>query len=303
MKRYCTILFIILLVSILFFLYTKKISEKNAFEMVFHNYDSDRKGAIWHQNDTPKYESFFSDDRDENGFVTTLLLESYIEDYKQKIVFITKTVPDGMRYDCHACYPQISLVIFSKKWFHWTIASQNLDAIHADEYGQDPIIRLIKVGRHKLGIEINSQYLGGELFEKFQSIFIPYGSTIEKAHEETVHHDNFNHCYCFACIGYTAAIHFDDSKKDTWYPMVIKRFGTIENDKKPSRADYLDETVEYHFKNGKYVSLKEKSDHETNYKALCDYSDSDSDQPDFQTDTDHQEDIEIHEDCTSNEKE
>ena len=72
-----------------------------------------------------------------------------------------------------------------------------------------------------------------------------------------IYYENFSECESsevIQCVAYTTNVDFDKSKKNTYYDLKIKKFGTLYSDKK-NKTIPLDENVLYRFFEGKYIPV------------------------------------------------
>ncbi len=236
------------------------LSEKDAFIMVYGNYNATRKGALWKNMRLPSNEEFDDSWKKSKAFaVSEVFFKPFEEAGKKKIFFITKTIPTSEPYECHACLPLINATVFVKNKEKWEIESQNLFLMQEGEYAQSPITNLIQVGLDRYGVTLEFEHRNGEFLAKILYLIIPYKKSIKNALEETIYYDNFNGCgRSIQCATFFASLDFSKTSKDGFYLLKIKRFGTNDDEKQHYRAVPIDEESTYQFRKGKYVQINWK---------------------------------------------
>lgn len=233
------------------------LSEKDAFIMVYGNYDATHKGALWKNMRLPNNEEFGNSWKKSEAFVVSkVFFKPFEEAGKKKIFFVTKTIPTSEPYECHACLPLLNATVFIKNRKKWEIESQNLFLMQEGEYAQSPITNLIQVGPNRYGVTLECEHRSGEFLNKTLYLIIPCKKSITNALEETIYHDNFNICgRSIQCATFSAALNFSKTSKDGFYLLKIKRFGTRDDEKQHYRAVPVDEESTYQFRKGKYVQI------------------------------------------------
>lgn len=232
-------------------------SEEQAFTMIFGNYDRTHKSSVWKNMKFPNKEDIDSFFEKKTGIVSSLFLESYKEGGKDKFFFLTKTIPIGAPFDCHACLPLISATVFAWDRTEWKVESQNLFLMYKGEYGEPPGVKLITIGRDKVGLSL--EFDGhGEVHTKELILLVPYKKSIYNSHQEAIYYDNFGVCgQSVPCASYTAKLNFNHSGVNTFYDLKIKRFGT-ENDGLLAKIVRINEETLLQFVHGKYVRVSRK---------------------------------------------
>lgn len=130
-------------------------SEEQAFFMLYGNYDTAHKIAVWENMTFPskRDKRFFWDKK--TGIVSRILFVPFKDQEKEKIFLLTKTTPVGIPFSCHACAPLVGAAIFSKKNHSWEIESQNRFLLYAGEYGEAPLATLVtKDGKPRIELQI-----------------------------------------------------------------------------------------------------------------------------------------------------
>jgi len=263
MKIAILIAFIAIAISCSLFLvfsFNPSFSEKDAFMVVFGNYDSIHKSAAWKNMNFPKSAEVENDFwKSKTGTVSKVFFEPYKENGKKKFFFLTKTSPINTNYDCHACLPLLSATIFSKKKWKWEIESQNLFLMYEGEYAESPIVNLIRVGDEKYGATLECEHRSGESFDKEWYLLIPHDKNIVIAHQETRYYDDFNSCdHVIQCAAYSTTFNFSKVPNDTFYQLTVKKFGTSNDEPPYYKAVPVDEEVTYQILNGEYVKISSK---------------------------------------------
>lgn len=236
------------------FAYSHPFSEKEAFLMLFGNYNHVYKTATWSHINFPDTEATDSFWKHKSGLTSSVLFQPYKENKKNKIIFVTKTIPSDMPFDCHACLPLLSITIFVKDKNGWKVESQNPRLMYEGEYGVSPITKLVSIGKDKIGLLLEFEHRNSMTYDKMLALVIPYKNTVSIAHQEIISYHNFNSCRCsFTCTAFTASISFDISTQAPFYHLKIKRFGTKNNSIQKDKAVPVDEEITYHFVRGKYI--------------------------------------------------
>jgi hypothetical protein len=230
------------------------LSEEQALRMIYGNYNPAMKHASWVNIPFPnkKADGYFEERR---GFVKAISLVSFQENRKNKVFFLTKTIPTDIPFDCHACLPLIGATVFTENNNHWKIEAQNQFIMYDGEYGELPIVKLIQVGQDKFGLSLEFEH--GVVRDKELSVLIPYNKNILQAHKEVVYYENFNDCEfskTIPCEAYTATINFDKSNAGDYYNLKVKKFGTTFSEKR-KKSMPVDQTIAYKFINGKYKEI------------------------------------------------
>jgi len=94
----------------------------------------------------------------------------------KKFLLLTKSIPVGAPFGCHACAPLIGAAIFSKKNNFWKVESQNKFLLYAGEYGQAPLAKLI-LNKSRPTIELQIEYHEGNIIRK--KMFIVLSNNIK----------------------------------------------------------------------------------------------------------------------------
>ena len=93
------------------------LSEQQALTLLFGDYDTIKKQAIWKNIPFDSQNDVGGLWEKRTGVVSTVLLHPYQENHKQKIFLLTKTLSTDVPYDCHACAPLLSAFVFSRNHF------------------------------------------------------------------------------------------------------------------------------------------------------------------------------------------
>lgn len=255
-------LFCFLFISTLFafyFLFSFNVgfSEKDAFLKVYGNYDITHKNALWENMNFPNTEEFNREAwHKKTGTVSQIFFRLLEESGRKKVFFVTKTVPTGEPYDCHACLPIISTVVFVKNKRIWEIESQNLFLMQEGEYAASPIASLIQIGPDKYGITLEYEHRYGEFLAKILYLIVPYKKSVVNALEETIYYDNFNNCgWGPQCATFSSSFNFSKVPGYEFFPLKVKRFGTRDDEQQNYRAVPVDEESTYQFSEGKYIQI------------------------------------------------
>jgi hypothetical protein len=230
------------------------LSEAQALTMIYGNYNPAMKHANWINIPFPnkKIDGYFEERK---GFVKAISLANFQEKGKNKVFFLTKTIPTNIPFDCHACLPLIGATVFAEMNNHWKIEAQNQFIMYDGEYGELPIVKLIQVGQDKFGLSLEFEH--GVVREKEISILIPYKKRIIQAHKEVIYYENFNDCEfskTIPCEAYTADISFNKPNERDYYNLKVKKFGTTFSEKR-NKSMPIDQTITYKFLNGKYKEI------------------------------------------------
>jgi hypothetical protein len=235
------------------FLWVSDLTEKQAFMLIFGNYNNTNKTAIWKNIPIAKENNnaYFSK---KIGVVSTVFFQPYHENGKKKFFLLTNTKPIDIPFECHACRPLLSGAVFSQEKSGWAIEAQQLFMGYDGEYGIAPKAKLIQVGRDKFGLILTFKYVSAEMTDEEETLLIPYKKNITTAYQETIYSDNFNRCGRYIqCAAYSTKIYFDTSKETDFYPMKVTKFGTDNDPEQQNRAVPVNEELIYKFREGKYI--------------------------------------------------
>lgn len=231
------------------------LSEEEAFMMIYGNYDRIHKNSIWENMKFPNKEDADGFFEKKTGIVSSFLFQSFKESGEKKFFLLTKTIPVGIPFDCHACLPLLSATVFALAKDEWKIESQNLFLMYQGEYGELPIVKLITIGNDKVGLSLEYEH-HGEVHTKEMAFLIPYKKSIENAHQETIYYDNSGECgQSVQCASYGAKISFNNSRTNSFYDLKIKKFGTKYDESRAYKIVRVDEELLFHFVNGKYIQV------------------------------------------------
>lgn len=197
---------------LLYLLSVHDLSEQEAFVMIFGNYNTVHQSSIWNNMNLGKQEvdSFWEK---RTGIVSKVLFQTYEENGNKKIILLTRTVPIGITFECHACLPLLSATVFIRNKGKWNIESQNRFLMYGGEYAISPQAKLISVGNNKHGLLLEFEHWGGGANKEIV-ILIPYKKSITNAYQETIDYDNFSDCgWSIQCAAYTAKFEFNKSTK------------------------------------------------------------------------------------------
>ncbi len=236
------------------------LSEEQAFMMVFGNYDRTHKSASWEHIPFPDKEELSGHYWEEKkGIVRAIFFQPYHENGMHKVVLLTKTIPSNIPFDRHACRPLIGAAIFVRKHAHWEIEAQNQFIMYDGEYGSLPVVKLIAIGKEKVGLSLEFEHIAET--DRALNIIVPYKNSIVNAHIEIIYYENFSGCEAsnaIECVAYVSNIAFDKSMPGAFYGLRVKKFGTVYNDKK-GKSMPVDEEVTYRLLDGHYVQIAKKA--------------------------------------------
>lgn len=152
--------------------------EAQALSMIFNNYDSTHQISIWENMKFPREKEIIFFWRKKIGIVSNVLFQSYEENGKEKIFLLTKTIPVGIPFECHACLPLLSAAVFVFLKGHWQIESKNLFLMYEGEYGVSPKAKLVLMKNNKYGVLLEFEHRGDGV-SKEKALIMPRGSRIE----------------------------------------------------------------------------------------------------------------------------
>lgn len=238
------------------FAFGSTFSEKEAFILLFGNYDSAKKIANWKNmkfSEKKEQDCFFW--KNKTGIVRNILLLPCRENGKRKFFFLTQTIPKDIPFNCHACLPLISATVFSLDMNNWKIDSQSLFLMYGGKYGKSPSAKLISVGKEKKGVLLEFERHGeGHIKESY--LVIPYKKKILNAHKEIIYYDNFNDCgRSIHCASFSAKMYFNKKTLGDFYELKIKKIGTENDEKYDYKIVSVNEKHSYYFLNGKYRKI------------------------------------------------
>lgn len=139
--------------------------------MLFHHYNEEHQISVWQQIPFPskKEKEIFGGDG--VGVVSAVSFSPFVENGKNKYYLLTKTVPVGEPFECHACLPLLSAVIFSEQNHHWVIESKNLFLMYAGEYAASPKVKLLALPGGKHGLLLTFKHFGSGQ-EEYENILV-----------------------------------------------------------------------------------------------------------------------------------
>lgn len=181
-KAYTILMLVSLLVAPLKVMSSNKAAslffEVQAFAMVFNNYDETHRISVWEDMKLPTKQDKKYFWGKKTGIVSPVLFQSYEEDGKEKVFLLTKTIPVGIPFGCHACLPLLSAIVFVYDKEQWQIESKNLFLMFNGEYGVSPRTKLISFKNNKHGVLLEFEHRGNGL--KVEKILLmPKGEKID----------------------------------------------------------------------------------------------------------------------------
>lgn len=152
--------------------------EDQALTMIFGNYERAHRISVWENMKFPTQddkEYFFGK---KAGIVSSVLFQAYEESGKEKVFLLTKTVPVGVPFECHACLPLLSAAVFVYDKARWHVESRNLFLMYEGEYGVSPKAQLILI-ENKHGASLEFKHWGDGATASEKVILIPEGEKIK----------------------------------------------------------------------------------------------------------------------------
>jgi serine/threonine protein kinase len=165
-----------------------------AMELIFGNYNRDRKASRFQTLAVPKEERFAQFSQTASGVATVALMQSFREQGRDKYLVVTKTMPDGEAHSCHACAPLIGAAIFVRQGSTWEIEILEKYLTVIGAYGEPPTIRLRKIGPDKHGISFAGGDAGMGYTSQYLMIAAPVEKKIKIIFDEPVGGDNEGAC-------------------------------------------------------------------------------------------------------------
>lgn len=158
-KGYVKLALIFIVAAPALCLASTQFSEEQAFVMLYGNYDSTHQISIWENVVFPsKRDKYFFWDK-KTAIVSSVLFVPFKDNGIEKYFLLTKSIPVGIPFDCHACAPLIGAAIFKKSNHLWKVESQNRFLLYADEYGKAPLAKFV-VKKGKPVVELQIEYHG-----------------------------------------------------------------------------------------------------------------------------------------------
>ncbi|HEU5281478.1 MAG TPA: hypothetical protein VFU82_05840 [Gammaproteobacteria bacterium] len=149
--------------------------------ILFHHFNEEHQVSVWQHIPFPSKKEQKDFWGAETGLVSAVFFSPFVEDGKNKYFLLTKTVPVGEPFECHACLPLLSAVIFSEKNHRWVVESKNLFLMYAGEYSASPKVKLVDLPGHRHGLLLTFTHYGsGE--ERYENIMV-------SAANHSVHYD------------------------------------------------------------------------------------------------------------------
>ena len=138
------------------------ISYADAMKQLYNRYDAQSKTAQWVcPEEQTKADSSACRKENTTISVSVLLTTQVKEDGIDKTYFVTSSKPAKApgEFDCHACAPEIGVIVFAWNKHRWGVESSN-DAIgEFGEWGEPPEVNFVAAGPGKHGIVLS---LSGE---------------------------------------------------------------------------------------------------------------------------------------------
>lgn len=247
-------IFLFLFGTVLNVAFGQGLSEQQAFVILFGNYDSVYKHAIWKNMKLPTkgVDDFW---KQKTGIASSVLFQSYTENGKNKFFFLTKTIPADIPFECHACLPLLSATVFSLDKGEWKIESQNPFLMYESEYGEAPAAKLISVGKDKAGVSLEFEHHDDGV-RKSIAIIIPYKKSVVNAYQGIMSYENSSVCDRYLpCAAFATHLQFDKLKSNEFYQLIVERVRTNNDEKKAYKAVSVNAKLSYRFVDGKYVKI------------------------------------------------
>lgn len=112
------------------------------------------------------------------------------------------------------------------------------------------------IGADKYGLLLKHTYHRNGVVHAI-SVVLPYHHQINVAYHDITSQNNFDDCGDFlACTVLTASWQWISTNASHFYPLQIKRLGTINDSKQDNKIMPIDEDLYFQLKKGIYVPVK-----------------------------------------------
>ncbi len=138
---------------------------------LFHHYDDEHQVAVWERIAFPSAsvrDGFWGRN---TGLVSFVFFAPFMEEGKHKYFLLTKAVPVGEPFNCHACLPLLGAVIFVKKDKRWMIESKNLFLMYEGEYAASPTVKWVDLPQDKHGLMLAFAHYGDDA-QKVKNVLV-----------------------------------------------------------------------------------------------------------------------------------
>lgn len=144
---------------------------EEASYQLFHHFDEEHQVAVWEH--IPFAAAVQKDDfwGHRTGLVSFIYFSPYTEAGKQKYFLLTKAVPVGEPFECHACLPLLSAAVFVKKNNRFILESKNLFLMYAGEYAESPTVKWVNLPAGKHGLALTFRHYGDDA-EKTKNVLV-----------------------------------------------------------------------------------------------------------------------------------
>jgi hypothetical protein len=112
-------------------------------------------------------------------FQTRPFFVAYTNDAGASKVFLA-TYSDALGR-CHACQTLIAVAAFVQTLGHWTIESSTKSPVFFGDWGQPPSARLLPIGPHHVGVELQFTGGGQGVYATVVSILVPWKGDVREA--------------------------------------------------------------------------------------------------------------------------
>lgn len=103
---------------------TGELNASAALELLYGSYNAETKTATWRNASIPEVSSGNLELKTGQAMLVSNVATFDFSDHgKQKEVFVTNAIPDGLGGDCHACSALLGITIFVKAGSSWKIES------------------------------------------------------------------------------------------------------------------------------------------------------------------------------------
>lgn len=232
--------------------------DAKAMKLLFGNYGAKEKHSKVKLNSAEVRESELN--AGEGSRPLEVFAEIYLsKPFRQLIIerhllLFTMVPPE---YDCHACAPSIGGALFSKVEGGWKLDSVTRHILAAGSHGGAPEPRIIKLGKERVGISIESSFTSTGETAGGLDLIAEVDGKLKKVFElgETFA-DNSGNCGedLGPCWSFTSKYSYVPGNNEEWFDVVVATTGTEKNE----QGDIVPvkKNRRYVFRNGKYEGGK-----------------------------------------------
>ncbi len=238
---------------------------------VSNDHQADLTGSQFKPGDPLVVRPFWSKTY-EDGTTRTAVLLTYAVPFEPNW---TPSVPNDKPFSCHACTPLIDVALFTWSGRGWEREASQIAVTRAGAWGLPPSpVRLMKVGPHRMAVEIDEDYEGGGDTTTNKEIIPFHGPIISKALHIETGEDNAGGCERHqpadepACYRYKKVLSLKSGPNADYYDIHTVLRGTDYDEGTSPGIHRVAGTETFRFLNGAYISIERHGSITGTEKAL-----------------------------------